>query len=230
MPHDALSSARKRPAKRRAAARRSGRPGVLAPEQDGRERILSAAIRAFSEVGYAGTTTAGIARDAGVTQPLVHHHFGSKDGLWRAAVDVVFSSVPNLTPTTDGSDPERTLMELLERFVRFVAAHPEATRIVAREGAAPSARLDHLLKRWLHEPFREVVDLLRAGQAAGVVKPDIRPELTLFIILGAGSHLFDVSALAQRSQGIDTTAAWTCEAFVSTMRTVLADGLLRRQS
>src|SRR5262249_3198025 len=117
----------------------------------------------------------------------------------------------------------------LERFIRFVAAHPEATRIVAREGAAPSARLDHLLKRYLHEPFREVVDLLRVAQGAGVVKPEIRPELALFLVLGAGSHMFDVSAPAQRSQGIDTTAAWTCEAFVTTMRTVLADGLLRRQ-
>jgi AcrR family transcriptional regulator len=228
MPHDALSTARKRPTKSR--TRRSARSGVAVPEQDGRERILSAAIRAFSEVGYAGTTTAGIARDAGVTQPLVHHHFGSKDGLWRAAVDVVFSNVSQVTTPTDGSSPERTLMDLLERFVRFVAAHPEATRIVAREGAAPSARLDYLLKRYLHQPFREVVDLLRAGQAAGVVKPEIRPELALFLILGAGSHLFDVSALAQRSQGIDTTATWTGEAFVSTMRTVLADGLLRRRS
>jgi len=228
MPHDALNTARKRPAKSR-AKRRTARPGVAAPEQDGRERILSAAIRAFSEVGFAGTTTAGIARDAGVTQPLVHHHFGSKDGLWRAAMDVVFSAVPNVTTSPDGSSPERALMDLLERFVRFVATHPEATRIVAREGAAPSARLDYLLKRWLHEPFRQVVDLLRAGQAAGVVKPEIRPELALFLILGAGSHMFDVSALAQRSQGIDTSATWTCEAFVSTMRTVLEDGLLRRQ-
>ena len=225
MPRDALSTARKTPARHR--ARRSGVP---APEQDGRERILSAAIRAFSEVGYAGTTTAGIARDAGVTQPLVHHHFGSKDGLWRAAMDVVFSNVRHLATIPEGSSPERGLMELLERFVRFVAAHPEATRIVAREGAAPSARLDYLLKHYLREPFREVVDLIRAGQGAGIVQPEIRPELTLFLILGAGSHLFDVSALAQRSQGIDTTAAWTCEAFVSTMRTVLADGLLRRQS
>jgi hypothetical protein len=50
-----------------------------------------------------------------------------------------------------------------------------------------------------------------------------------FLILGAGSHMFDVSGLAQRSRGIDTTATWTCEAFASTMRTVLADGLLRRR-
>jgi TetR/AcrR family transcriptional regulator len=225
-----VNTARKTPPHSRTGTRRSRRQKATVPEQDGRARILSAAIRAFSEVGYAGTTTAGIARVAGVTQPLIHHHFGSKDGLWRAAMDAVFSKVPRIVSTVDGSSPRETLMDILERFVRFVAAHPEVTRIIAREGAAPSPRLDYLLKRYLHEPFREVVDLLRAGQAAGIVTPEIRPELALFLFLGAGSHLFDVSALAQRSQGIDTTASWTCEAFVVLMRTLVEQGLFRRNS
>lgn len=221
-----MTTARTTPPASRTGSRRSRRP--KAPQQDGREKILAAAIRAFSEVGYAGTTTAGIARIAGVTQPLVHHHFGSKDGLWRAAMDAVFSNVPRIVASADGSSPRTGLLDVLERFVRFVAAHPEITRIIAREGAAPSPRLDYLLKRYLHEPFREVVDIIRAGQTAGIVTPDIRPELALFLFLGAGSHLFDVSALAQRSQGIDTTAAWTCDAFVALMRTVVEHGLFRR--
>src|SRR5215813_8129954 len=129
---------------------------------DGRERILEAATRSFAELGYAGTSTAGIARAAGVTQPLVHHHFGSKEGLWRAAIDVVFSEVPRLPAASDGLRPRAAIMAIVEGFVRFVAAHPEATRIVAREGAAPSPRLDYLLKHYLREPFREVVDLIRA--------------------------------------------------------------------
>lgn len=212
------------------ARRRSRRLKVAVPDQDGRERILSAAIRAFSEVGYAGATTAGIARDAGVTQPLVHHHFGSKDGLWRAAADAVFSNIPRIVSPPDDLSPRETITAIVERFVRFVAAHPEVTRIIAREGAAPSPRLDYLLKQYLHEPFREVVDLVRAAQNAGIVTADIRPELVLFLVLGAGSHLFDVSALAQRSQGIDTSASWTCDAFVVLMRTVLEQGLFRRST
>jgi hypothetical protein len=132
--------------------------------------------------------------------------------------------------TTDGgSSPRETIMDVLERFVRFVAAHPEVTRIIAREGANPSPRLDYLLKRYLQEPFREVGDLIRAAQTAGIVPPEIRAELALFLILGAGSHIFDVSALAQRSQGIDTTASWTCEAFVVLIRTLLEHGLFRRK-
>jgi hypothetical protein len=50
----------------------------------------------------------------------------------------------------------------------------------------------------------------------------------LFLILGAGSHLFDVTALAQRSFGIDTTTARTSDAFILLMRTLLERGLFRR--
>ena len=81
---------------------------------------------------YAGTTTAGVARDAGVTQPLVHHHFGSKEALWRACMDAVFSAVPGVAGKVDARSPADTLIDILERFVRFVAAHPEVTRIIAR--------------------------------------------------------------------------------------------------
>lgn len=212
----------------RAAPRKTQRasPAVPATELDGRERILAVATRAFSELGYEGATTAQIARDAGVTQPLVHHHFGSKDGLWRAAMDRVFANVPRFLPAADG-DPATTLLAGIEPFVRFVAAHPEATRIVAREGTTASPRLDYLVERYVGAPFREIVDAVRAGQRSGAVFEDVRPELVLFFILGAGSHLFDVTAFAKRSVGVDATAGRTIEEFVGLVRSVLGRGLFR---
>jgi AcrR family transcriptional regulator len=205
---------------------RSRKPAPPPPEQAGRERILAVAIRSFSTVGYEGTTTAGVAREAGVTQPLVHHHFGSKEGLWEAAMEELFRDVRTLTTPRDGSPTER-LLDPIEQFVRFVSARPEATRVVAREGAAPSPRLTHLVARYLREPFREVVAAVRDGQRAGVIATDVRPELVLFLILGAGSHLFDVTALARESVGVDATAPATREDFVRLLREVLRGGIFR---
>ena len=51
-----------------------------------RARIRDAALRLFAERGLGGTTIRDIARAAGVSNGLVRHHFGSKDGL-RAACD-----------------------------------------------------------------------------------------------------------------------------------------------
>jgi len=204
---------------------------VPAPvDQAGRERILAAAIRSFSEAGYEGTTTAGVAREAGVTQPLVHHHFGSKEGLWRAAMDALFANVERVAAAPADASPADRLLVVTEQFVRFVADHPEVTRIIAREGASRSRRLEYLVTRYLREPFRQVVEAIRAGQRAGLIAPDVRADLLLFSILGAGSHLFDVKALAERSLGIDAGAPRTREDFITVIRTVLERGILTKET
>lgn len=69
------------------APRRGGRrPG----DSGTREAILTAARQSFGTAGYAGTTMRGIARTAGVDPALVHHFFGSKDGLFAAALELPF--------------------------------------------------------------------------------------------------------------------------------------------
>jgi AcrR family transcriptional regulator len=200
-------------------------------EKDGRERILAVAIRSFSEVGYEGTTTAGVARDAEVTQPLVHHHFGSKHGLWEAAMDELFASVPTITASVDPTAaPLDQLVAGATQFVRFAAARPEVTRIIAREGAAPSPRLTYLVERYLRGPMKDLVAAMRAGQRSGAIDAELRPELLLFFVLGAGSHLFDVTAFAKESLGIDTTASRTREDFVALLERMLRGGIAKRSS
>jgi AcrR family transcriptional regulator len=218
------------PASRRTSRKpATSRRSAPAPaEKDGRERILAVAIRSFSEQGYEGTTTAGIAREVGVTQPLVHHHFGSKEALWRAAVDELFADVGPLT-TGVGDTPEQQLLDGAERFVRFVSARPEVTRVIAREGAAPSPRLTYLVDRYLRPAFGTVVEALRAGQRSGAFSAEFRPELVLMLMLGAGSHPFDVTALMRESLGIDATSVRTRDEVIDLLRAMLSRGLFRNR-
>ena len=53
------------------------------PQADARNAILEAALTVFAAEGFHGATTRGIAQAAGVSQPLLNHHFGGKDALWR---------------------------------------------------------------------------------------------------------------------------------------------------
>jgi AcrR family transcriptional regulator len=53
---------------------------------DVREEILKAAARLYCETGFRGTTTRGIAREAGVNEVTVFRHFGSKEALLREAI------------------------------------------------------------------------------------------------------------------------------------------------
>src|SRR5262249_39080076 len=63
-------------------ARTGRRPGPSTT----RAAILRAARRRFAEAGYDATSLRAVAADAGVDPGVVLHFFGSKDGLFQAAV------------------------------------------------------------------------------------------------------------------------------------------------
>ncbi|MFG1674928.1 TetR family transcriptional regulator [Micromonospora sp. NPDC049282] len=70
---------------RRTSRRRTGRrPG----NPDTREAILAAARAAFAERGYDATGIRAVAAAAGVDPALVHHYFGAKEELFRAAMAI----------------------------------------------------------------------------------------------------------------------------------------------
>lgn len=51
-----------------------------------RERLLATASELFTRRGYAATSVREIVSGAGVTKPLLYHHFGSKEGIFLALV------------------------------------------------------------------------------------------------------------------------------------------------
>ncbi|MEM7000765.1 MAG: TetR family transcriptional regulator [Pseudomonadota bacterium] len=63
-------------------------PGTYtrAPAQK-RELLLQAARTLFVERGFEATSTQMIAKEAGVSEGILFHHFGSKRGLFEALVD-----------------------------------------------------------------------------------------------------------------------------------------------
>jgi AcrR family transcriptional regulator len=61
-----------------------GTKGV--PRAEREEQILAAAVDQFAVAGYAGASVAAIASAAGISKPLVYQYFGSKDGLFLAAL------------------------------------------------------------------------------------------------------------------------------------------------
>ena len=61
-------------------------PARVAPRMAGsarRRHLLSVARQRFAEDGYHVATTSSIAREAGVSEPLLFKHFGSKEELFR---------------------------------------------------------------------------------------------------------------------------------------------------
>ena len=198
-----------RPAKR---APRRAKSASVREGESARERILVAALREFADEGYTGASTSVIAAAAGVTQPMVHYHWKSKDALWRAVVTAVFEEdlFADLdTELRDLSGPD-ALKVFLRRLVRSAASHPEFARLMAREGARPGPRLRWMVREHLRKRFDGFTELLRRGIAEGWAK-ELPVEHVAFFVIGASVHLSAVPALAKELYGIDAFSPprWT---------------------
>jgi AcrR family transcriptional regulator len=93
-------------------ARTGRRPGASGT----REAILAAARRAFAERGYQHATIRQVAELAGVDPALVHHYFGTKQGLFVAAVQLPVNPVEQLSAVL-ADDPERVGERMVEAFL-----------------------------------------------------------------------------------------------------------------
>jgi AcrR family transcriptional regulator len=95
-----------------------------------RERVIQAVVDSIAEVGYQRTTSAQIARRAGVTWGAVQHHFGDKDGILVAALEASFARfAERLDPVPS---PDESLASRVSRFVErswehFGSAHYRST-------------------------------------------------------------------------------------------------------
>lgn len=69
-----------------------GRPRAFEGGVPARDRLLRAARLEFSTKGLAASTGA-IVRGAGVTQPVLYHHFGSKRDLFLVVVEDTYATV-----------------------------------------------------------------------------------------------------------------------------------------
>lgn len=172
----------------------------------GRTDILAAALREFSDHGFAGASTAGIARRAGVTQPLVHHHFGSKQGLWTAVCAEVFgaleAALAEARAGAEGLGRRERLTALLRALVLFSGRRPEFSRLIRAESSSGGATFAELYERWLSglvDVFRQELGTAVKG---GVLRP-VDPHLAYPAIMGACVAPFGETLTVQRAFGLD---------------------------
>ncbi|MCX7620470.1 MAG: TetR/AcrR family transcriptional regulator [Acidimicrobiales bacterium] len=193
-----------------------------------RDRILAAALEEFASKGFEGTTTAEIARRAGVTQPLVHYHFESKDELWRTTVlhllDAAEATFGGVLAELSDLDHLDKLKVLVRRLVYFSATHPEFGRILAYEGAKGGERLSWLLAQQPASEARLFVELLESAAQEGVLKP--LPMAHVAACIGAASaYVFVIREMMRTVYGIDVDDPTVIDAHANTVVELFFHGM-----
>src|SRR5882757_3946035 len=107
-------------------------------------QLLQGALEAFAEKGYDGMSVRELSRRLGVSHALLTARFGSKEGLWFAAMEHALAEVRGSwwqLAEDPGLDDLEVLRRGIVRQVMFSAAHPQVTRIMTHEGAIDSPRI-----------------------------------------------------------------------------------------
>ncbi len=177
-------------------------------------KLLDAAIEAFSENGFKGTSTRDIADRAGVHHPLITYHFKNKDQLWRAAADKVFreftrslsSSLENSAETC----PKKRMAGLIRAYVYYAKSQPALHKVMVQEASYPNPRLDWLIENHLRPLFDATFSMIEELQRVGVA-PQGNPKLIFNMIRLSSGGLLALGNELRESSGIDVESDETLD-------------------
>lgn len=140
-----------------------------------KQKLLDAALEAFSEAGYRGTSTRDIAARAGVHHPLITYHFSNKDRLWRSAVKYVFTdfieALREAQRIHESDCPKERFAAMIRIYVQHAASHPSLHKIVLQESSHMSPRLEWLSENFLAPLASTAAAYIEQLQEKGVTPP-----------------------------------------------------------
>jgi TetR/AcrR family transcriptional regulator len=214
---------------RRTTTARPRRRGEPAPAA-GRIRraneaiLLDAAESVFAERGYGGTSTAEIARRAGMPKANLHYYFRTKDDIYRAVLDRILTLwLAAFDPSAAEDEPAAVLEAYIRAKIRLSREHPQASRVFANEilRGAPAIRgfLVGDLRRWVERQ----TEVMRGWIDEGRMDP-VDPVHLLFLIWAATQTYADFDPQIRAVTGKRKLSAADYESAAATIVQVVLRG------
>ncbi|MCB1036945.1 MAG: TetR/AcrR family transcriptional regulator [Acidobacteria bacterium] len=191
-----------------------------------RMAILDAAEEAFLSKGFAEASTSAIARRAGVTKSLIHHHFGSKQQLWTQVklrrfsqyADGQMAMLEQSAPTAD------LLRESIQLYFSFLQKNSEFVRLLAWMFLESDEECGAMEQGVLGRG----VETIRKAQEEGELRADVDPGHMLFAFLFLAEHWFQSREHLCRDLEMGGSAEERDAAYFSDMVKIFFEGVLPR--
>ncbi len=159
------------------------------PRSNIEPRIIKAARARFLKEGVDGASLRRIARDARTSIGMVYYYYRTKDDLFLAVVEEIYSKL--LHDMTEALDPALSPRERLRRlYVRVGKISDDeldVVRLVLREVLVSSTRLEQLIERFQRGHLPLVLATLADGYADGSIDQSVHPSLALMAALVLGT-------------------------------------------
>ncbi len=193
------------------------------------DEILKAAEEVFIEKGYAGARVQEIADRAGITQPLLHYYFRSKDNIYRKILARVtgefFSHIA--AALSEKATFEESLTDFISRAMDYLLDHPHAPLFLLHELSQGSTIAgDVLAENVMSERFalpQRMAQLLDREHKAGRIRAT-DPVQFMITLIGSCMWVFLAEPIVRAIiQGVRPDRAFDLARFVGERKRALFD-------
>ncbi len=167
------------------------------PEET-RSSILVAARIEFAAKGLNGARVDQIANRACANKQLVYYYFGSKDALYKAALEETYAEIRALERKLDLSTlpPREAMVRLIDFSLDYLNEHREFIRMLSDENAlgAPHVRGSEFALKTNSPLLDLIAETLERGFAEGTFRTGIDP-LELYVSIAGMTFFYFANGL-----------------------------------
>lgn len=220
------------PARRSAVAKSANfrRPGVRElAAQATRDSILKAAIKVFAKSGYSGGRVEQISKAAKSYDRMIYYYFGSKEGLFIAALEEIYRRFNEAESELSLSmeDPVEDLKRVVNFIWEYYRKHPEFIALLNAENLHQGQHISKSLraKEYSSAAISVLAQVLKAGADKGVFRHDIAARDIYLLMASLGyfylSNRYTLSAfLGEDLQSPAALAHWGSFTTETVLRTL----------
>lgn len=151
------------------------------PDVNTKDALLYAAIEVFADKGFDAATVRDICGKAKANVAAVNYHFGGKDALYVAVLELVFPKEEYQGSTDPSLSPEARLRAYLtdmaaEIYERGNGMVTQRWAIFLREMAKPSKNLDLIVERQVQPRANELRNIV-----TDLLGPDVPDHVLAFV-------------------------------------------------
>jgi AcrR family transcriptional regulator len=144
-----------------------------------RAKILQAALSEFSERGLPAASTDDIAARCGVNKRMIYYYFGSKEGLYLAALELVFENLVarERDMQIEHLEPPAAIEAMINLKIDYYVENPHFISFLSMENFYKARHLRKSKKlRMFRAPLTDVITrILDRGQRSGHFRQDVEP-------------------------------------------------------
>ena len=164
------------------------------PPSERREQLLDTALVVIAEHGYCGVSMEAVARQAGVTKPVVYDLFANLGELLRALLEreearslaQLAEVMPSELPS---ADPDELIVNGLTAFLGSVAASPTSWRLILMPADGTPAVVREQVEANRHRIAARLEDVLDRGLAARGGPPGLDLELAALGLVAVAEQM-----------------------------------------